>query len=122
MIRKTNLNDCCIPGYSIDGVDVTGCGQSFKNMIIFLKNIDTSTKNIANKVHSNTLKGVDCFHFMAFTPIMDAPHPSWVFGQQKTDLFNVPAHTTKVKDHRILHLAAGTGIQGFGLGILKTFP
>ena len=30
MIRKTNLNDCCIPAYSIDGVDVTGCGQSFK--------------------------------------------------------------------------------------------
>ena len=30
MIRKANLKGCCIPGYSIDGVDVTGCGQSFE--------------------------------------------------------------------------------------------
>ena len=40
-----------------------------------MKIIDTSTKNIANKVHSNTLKGVDFVHFMAFLPFMDAPQP-----------------------------------------------
>ena len=77
--------------------------------------IDTSTNNIANKVHSNTLNGVDFVHFMAFTPIMDAPHPSWALGQQQTDLLQVPTHTAKVKDHGILHLTAGTGLQCFGL-------
>ena len=44
-------------------------------------------------------------------------NPSWAFGQQQTGLLQIPTHTAKFKDHRILALTAGIGLQCFGLGL-----
>lgn len=86
--------------------------------MIFSKNYRLSDKDNFKNVYSNTLIGIEFFHFMAFSPFLERPHPLWAFDQQQTVRFqvshsryNVSAQAARFKDHGILHLTVSTGLH-----------